>query len=146
MTRLLEGLLDYETLSERALSAHWEGLTEEQRAEFVSLLRQLVERSYQSNLQNTLDYEVEYVGSEGSGSAVTIKTEARSRENRRAPTVSIDYELRRSGGNWRVTDVTTDGSSMVRSYRGQFNRIISRDGFDGLLERMRSRLGQGSDI
>ena len=46
----------------------------------------------------------------------------------------------RTGRHWRVSDVTTDGVSMVRNYREQFNRIIDRDGWDELISRMQRRL------
>lgn len=141
LTGVLGDLLDYEELSRRALGAHWEARTPTERTEFVSVLRQLVERNYQQNLQNTLDFDIRYLGAEAADGAVVVRTEARARSNRRAPPVSIDYTLRHSGGEWRVFDVKTDGSSMVRAYRSQFNRIIGRDGWDGLMTRMREQLG-----
>ena len=143
VTRMLSGLLDYEELAKRALSNHWDGLEEAQRSEFVSILEQLVERNYRANLQRTLSFEVRYEGAEAQGDAVLVRTEARSRENRRAPPVSIDYLMQREGRGWRVFDVTVDdGLSMVQNYRRQFDRIIEREGWDGLMQRMRDRLEQ----
>lgn len=143
---IIGGLLDYEAVSREALGDTWEERSEEERAEFVSLLRQLVERSYQQNLQRTLDYEVRWGGESPRGDAVLVQTTARSRENRRTPEVTIEYRMERRGNGWVVVDVVTDGVSMVRNYRNQFARIIRRDGWDGLMSRMRSRLEQGSSI
>lgn len=140
LTSLLANLLDYEELSRRALGEHWEARSEAERTDFVAVLRQLVERNYQANLQNTLEFDVRYLGADAADGAVVVRTEARSQTNRRAPAVSIDYTLRHNDGEWRVFDVKTDGSSMVRAYRSQFNRIISRDGWDGLMTRMRGQL------
>ena len=50
----------------------------------------------------------------------------------------------RVGNEWKVVDVATDGVSMVENYRSQFNRIITRDGWDELLTRMQRRLEQGA--
>ena len=146
LSTILGELLDYDELSRRALSQHWEAQAPESRAAFVDLLRQLVERSYQANLENTLDYEVSYEGAEAIEGGVLVRTLARSATNRRAPAVSIEYRLHRERGQWRVFDVTTDGSSMVRSYRSQFNRIIGREGWEGLMRRMRARLEAGSEV
>ena len=141
LTRMLTDLLDYEELSRRALSDHWSEQSEESRTEFVSLLRQLVERNYRSNLRRTLSFEVAYEGAEDREGEALVRTRARDRRNRRAPPVAIDYLMRKQGTNWRVVDLTVDeGLSMVQNYRRQFNRIIRRDGWDGLINRMRSRL------
>ena len=137
---ILEGLVDYEELSKQALGDHWDARSAEERAEFVSLLRQLVERSYKSNLQQTLDYQLRYGDAEAEGDTVLVRTTARSRKNRRAPEVSIDYRLRRVDGQFRVYDIITDGVSMVRNYRSQFHRIIEKDAWKGLIDRMKKKL------
>ncbi len=142
---LLDGLLDYPELARRALGRHWEGRTEAERREFSELLEKLVARSYQENLQRTLSFEVDYVGAEPGSDGVVVKTRARDRRNRRAQAVEIDYSMRKVGEAWRVYDVHTDGVSLVENYRGQFNRIIARDGFAGLLQKMRTRLQNGAD-
>lgn len=144
LSRLFEDMLDYEELSRRSLSRHWNDRTPAQRTEFVTLLRQLVERAYQTNLERTLRFVVEVTGSEVQGDATVVHTRAQSRDNRRAPAVEVDYSLRQSGGRWRVFDIHTDGVSLVANYRAQFNRIIGRDGWDGLISTMRSRAADGS--
>ena len=143
LTGILSNLLDYEGLSQRALGEHWEGQTPEARTRFVNLLRQLVERNYESNLERILDFEISYEAEARRGEHTMVSTSARSRENRRQPAVEIEYLMRPEGREWRVIDVTTDGVSMVENYRRQFNRIISRDGWDELITRMEARLADG---
>ena len=75
-----------------------------------------------------------------------VRTTARSKKERRKPPIEIAYALHQVEGKWRVFDVVTDGVSMVRNYRGQFARILRKDGWDGLLQRMRDRLDQGSEF
>ena len=135
----LEGLLDYDALAEAALVDHWSGLQPAQRTEFVGLLRQLVQRSYRNNLESTRDFVIRYTGTDTRGQSHIVHTTARSRTNGRAPEVGIDYELRQNGASWKVTDVVTDGVSLVRNYRSQFHRIVQRDGWDALIRRMRER-------
>lgn len=141
--RMLQDLLDYQELAERSLGEHWTERSEQERSEFVELLRKLIERNYKQNLERTLDYEVRYTGAEKENDAVLVRTTARSRENRRAPPVSIDYRLKKESGTWRVFDVVTDGVSMVNNYREQFDGIIDEDGWNGLLDRMRNKLQEG---
>src|SRR5438045_2346855 len=59
--KLLAGtLLDYEELARRSLAAHWDKLTAPQRTEFVTTLRQLIERNYVKQLRASLDSQVQY--------------------------------------------------------------------------------------
>jgi len=140
LTRLLNQLLDYRGVSEAALGDHWEAHTEEERTQFVDLLRRLVERNYETNLARILEFEVTYDDERRRGDSTTVTTQARSRSQRRQPPVEIEYTMRNTGGQWRVFDVTTDGVSMVRNYREQFSRIIDRDGWSELISRMQRRL------
>ncbi|MCB9659289.1 MAG: ABC transporter substrate-binding protein [Polyangiales bacterium] len=140
LSAMVSELLDLEELSRLALRDHWESRTPEQRAEFVSLLRRLVQEQYERNLERTMNYTVTYDGADVRGQVVTVRTLARSGTNGRAPAVSIDYQMKKVGNVWRVFDIATDGVSLVRNYRTQFNRIITRDGWDALIARMRDRL------
>jgi phospholipid transport system substrate-binding protein len=142
----INGLLDYEELSRRALRDHWEGRTPQQREQFVALLRQLVERNYESNLERTLDFEVSYDSESPREGTSLVTTTARSRTQRRQPPVEIAYTMVQRGNEWKVVDVATDGVSMVDNYRSQFNRIITRDGWDELITRMQRRLEAGDDV
>ncbi len=145
LTRTLNELLDYEELSRRSLGAHWDSRNPADRERFVTLLRQLVERNYEGNLERIVDFEITYERETPRDGLTVVHTTARSRTQRRQPPVAIEYTLRRAGDAWRVVDVRTDGVSMVDNYRNQFNRIITRDGWDELIARMQRRLDSGSE-
>lgn len=144
VTRILSELLDYQELSRRALGTHWESRTPQQREQFVGLLRQLVERNYEANLERIHDFDVQYTREDTSAGGTVVHTSARSRTERRQPPVEISYSMHLTGGQWRVFDVTTDGVSLVRNYNRQFNRIINQDGWDALITRMQERLAAGA--
>ncbi len=147
--RVVDGLLDYEGLSRRALSNHWTRLTAAQRDEFLAIFRKLVEKSYKENLKETLDnIAIDYLGWEDiQGGNVLVRTlvrKIRTRRARRAQT-AIAYEMTLVDGVWKVIDVITDDVSLVQSYRDQFNSIIGRAasfdaGWADLMSRMRRKL------
>lgn len=144
VTRVLSDLLDYQELSRRALGAHWDTRTPAERERFVTLLRQLVERNYEQNLERIREFEVRYVGEEPTAGGTIVRTEARSRTERRQPPVEIAYSMHLQGSEWRVFDVVTDGVSLVRNYHNQFHRIITQNGWDELIRRMEQRLAAGA--
>jgi phospholipid transport system substrate-binding protein len=135
----VDAMLDYSALAEESLGKHWGQLSEAQRTEFRSLLQQLVRRAYQRDLRKTLDYEVAVRGAENLQGGRLVKTVARHRSNSRSEPLSIDYALHQVDGAWLVFDIITDGSSLVRNYRNQFNRVIKKHGVEGLLARMRKK-------
>ncbi|MBN1655257.1 MAG: ABC transporter substrate-binding protein [Deltaproteobacteria bacterium] len=139
----LDELLDYDAVSREALRDHWSELNATKQGEFVALLKQLVESNYRRNLESTLEYDIRYIDESDRTTGTVVRTVARSKKNRRAPEIHIDYTLKKTNKDWRVVDVVTDGVSLVSNYRNQFNRIINRDGWDELLKRMRKRIESG---
>jgi len=51
----------------------------------------------------------------------------------------MDYRLMSKDGDWRVYDVVADGVSLVRNYRGQFDRVIRESSFAELVDKLRKK-------
>lgn len=146
LTVLLGEFLDYEKLARLSLDREWDKRTPKERARFVSLLRQLVERQYQRNMESTLQYKVSWVGTEPVDSdSVLVKSSARSQKKKRQPAITIDYTMSPYRKEWRVWDIWTDGVSLVKNYRRQFRRVIRDEGWKGLIKRMEDRLNSTDD-
>ena len=139
VTRSVRDFLDIDTLGKRALRDHWDKIGAGQRRDFLENLRGLVEANYIKALRANVDYEVKYLGETAQGEQLLVKTEVVARRNGRPRTISIDYVLTREGKAWRAFDVVTDGVGLVDNYRAQFNKIIAKDGMNGLLDRMRKK-------
>ena len=86
---LLDQLLDYEELAKRSLDREWNARKDAELKEFVSLLRQLVERQYQKNLETTLSYKVKYVSAQPLEQGAMVKTTAKSTKKLRDPMLEI---------------------------------------------------------
>jgi phospholipid transport system substrate-binding protein len=43
------------------------------------------------------------------------------------------------GGKWRIYDVIAENISLVNNYRSQFNRVIAKSSFEGLLKMMKQQ-------
>jgi phospholipid transport system substrate-binding protein len=139
VTRSVRDFLDIDTLGQRAMRDHWAKLSASQRHDFLQLLRELVETNYIKALRANLSYEVNYLGESQDGDGLLVKTEVQATRRGRPRSIEIDYQLTRDGQAWRAFDVVTDGVGLVENYRAQFNKIIARDGFGGLMDRMRKK-------
>jgi phospholipid transport system substrate-binding protein len=142
---VLDSMIDYDQLARQAMASHWDGLTTAQRKEFTELLKELVRRSYERNIKGILDWRVEYLGEDSDPNGVTVHTRATSKTNTREEPISIDYKLVEVSDNWRVYDIVTEGSSLVGNYRSQFNRIYQKDGYQGVIRRMKSKIAKGGE-
>jgi phospholipid transport system substrate-binding protein len=139
--RLVGGFLDYRELAHRSLAKHWETLTAPQRVEFVSTLRELVERSYLKQVRGDPSYNIKYVKEEKAGSEATVEATLTTMTRNKKVEIALVYKMVYKD-RWLVYDVITDEQSMLENYRAEFNKIINKDGFDALLKRMKKKLDE----
>ncbi|MBK8480438.1 MAG: ABC transporter substrate-binding protein [Proteobacteria bacterium] len=140
LTRVVAQFLDFPELARLALGRHWEKRTNAERQEFSELLRQLIERNYLKQLRSNLNYAVRYLGEEIVGDKAAITTAIDVKRKGRSEALQIQYKMRQGTDGWMVYDVITDDVSVVRNYRSQFNRIIQRQSYGALVEKLRSKL------
>jgi phospholipid transport system substrate-binding protein len=132
-----------EEMARRALGRHWRDLSADQRQEFVALFSDLLERSYVGKIEGTgagsqVAYPKETIDDEGFASVLTVIT------NRLGSQVEVEYRLLRRDGTtpWEVYEIVIEGVSLINNYRTQFNNIIHRTSYDGLVKQLRLKQEQ----
>lgn len=144
----LNALLDYDDMAKTALGAgtatdEYSKRTKEELAEFTTILKQLIEKNYKKKLQETLNYDIVNKGEEAKGSDALVKTEAKSIKDKKAAPVLIDYVVRKKGASHIVVDIIVEDSPMVsRTYRKEFASTIKKDGWAGLIKKMKDKLAK----
>jgi len=139
VAQIFDGLLDYERLAKDSLGSSWAERTDAEKKEFQALLTKLVQAAYTKNIRSTLDYKIVIEGSKKAKEGELISTVARHKSDKRKEAIHINYLVHQIGGKWRVYDIITEGSSLVKNYKSQFRRIIRKKGFSELLTRMRKK-------
>jgi phospholipid transport system substrate-binding protein len=141
---LFDEMLDYAALSEGSLGTEWAPRSDVEKAQFSDLLKQLVRKGYERNLKKILNFNVEYVAEDAADAgAMMVKTQAKSKTDAREEPVEIIFKVTQKAGVWRVQDIVTEGVSLVSSYRGQFTKIVKKDGFPVLIQKMKDKLAKG---
>ena len=140
---LFDEMLDYAALSEGSLGTEWAPRTDAEKAEFSGLLKQLVRKGYERNLKKILNADVAYVSEDAAGGATMVKTKAKPKGDSHDEPVEIAFKLAEKNGAWRIQDIVTEGVSLVSSYRGQFTKIVKKDGFPVLIQKMKDKLAKG---
>jgi phospholipid transport system substrate-binding protein len=140
VTASVRELLDIEELGKRAMVDQWSKLTADQQNEFLSTLRALIEDNYVRGLRANLEYTVDYTGeSADQDDNLVVATMINTKRHGRPYKIEVDYVLRRQGDKYKAWDVKTDGVGLVENYRTQFNKIVERDGFAGLIAKMKKK-------
>jgi phospholipid transport system substrate-binding protein len=145
VTTSVRGFLDIDQLGKRAMVDNWQKLSRAQQDQFLALLRSLIEDNYVRALRANLEYAVEYTGeSTDSSGNIIVTTKIQAKRKGRPYTIAVDYVLVKDGDKLRAWDVKTDGAGLVENYRTMFDKIIDKDGFDGLIARMKKKAASGS--
>ncbi len=137
MKSLIFPKFNFLEMGKRSLgSKRWKERSPEERKVFVDVFGKLLENSYANKLESFHDEKINYVDEIVKGKYAMVKTEV----IRKNGTVNVDYKLIQGGGEWRVYDIVVEGVSMIKNYRSQFARIIHKDSFDTLMEKLNAKV------
>ncbi|MBU0674900.1 MAG: ABC transporter substrate-binding protein [Proteobacteria bacterium] len=140
-TRIIKAVdirFDFREMSMRTLGKVWDEKSEEQRGVFQKLFADLLKNNYIGRIEGYSNEEISYhkviMDKTGSRAMVFTSVIKNTRE------ISINYKLILKGHDWRVYDVEIEGVSLVKNYRSEFSRIISKEDYAGLIKRMEEKV------
>lgn len=145
--RLVHQTFDFRRSAQLALGPAWATRSPAEQDEFARLFGTLLERAYILGIASRAGIggavNVNYVDEAADGDWVTVKTTVVSRDGGVTP---YTYWMTKLNDRWAVCDVVIDGFSVVANYRSQFTRILQTASFSDLLQRMRAKVSEASDI
>ena len=137
--KIADEIFDFGEIARRALGRYWQPLTEPQRTEFVGLFADLLERSYISKIELYGGEKIIYSGDRVEGDLATVSTKIITKNGTEVP---VNYRLFKHGDRWMIYDINIEGISLESNYRTQFNKIIQTNGYNSLVEKMKSKQTQ----
>ena len=143
LRRIAGEVFDFNEISRRSLGRHWQARTPAERAEFVRLFADLLERAYVGKLELYSGEKIEYVGEVPDGDVTTVKTRIITKQGTAIP---VDYRMFQENGQWRAYDALIEGVSLVGNYRTQFNTVIQRSSYEGLVKALRAKAEEGAPL
>ncbi len=135
---LIRSRFDFREMARRSLARHWKKISPEEEREFVAVFSDLLEASYIGKIEAYTDEKVTYDREtvRGRGKYGIVNTTIVTKD----VDIPIDYKVIFRNGKWRIYDVVIEGVSFVSTYRSQYNKIIVKQSFAELLQRMKSKL------
>ena len=132
--------VDHLAIATASLGPEWDARTPAERAEFVDLMFELIERAYDRIQTKARGCRVEMTGQEMRPDGRIIR-----RFTARSPGAeddSMTFSLTFAGEDkkWLLKDFETDGVSLVSIYRSQFRKILKNEGFAVLIQKMKAKV------
>ncbi|HEV2171123.1 MAG TPA: ABC transporter substrate-binding protein [Candidatus Binatus sp.] len=145
---IAESHFDFAEMGRSACGYHWKTFTPEQKAEFVPLFTKFIEDVYLSQIES---YSVEKINQQINSSKIAFTRQVSDSPDYaevfssvtlqdRPDPVSVNYEMSRQNGEWKIYDITIDAISVIANYRNQFNRVLNNDGYDKLIALMKQKI------
>ena len=136
--KIVEETFDLGEMTRRTLGPHWQSLTEAERAEFVTLFGDLLDRAYFTRIAAYNGEKITVLADSIDGDLATVRTRIVTQQGTEVP---VDYRMLRRGDRWVVYDVSIEGVSLVANYRAQFNRIIQTSSYQALVDKLKAKRG-----
>ncbi len=140
LKELVNGVIDFRVMGQRALGPHWEDLGEDQREEFVSVFREVVRAQSMGDL-GVYNSAVTYDQIDVQRDSAFVRTQT-TYEGR---TTAVEYVLERREDEWRAEDIIIDGVSTVEGYARSFQTVVRKRGFDSLMKSLRKKRDEVTD-
>ena len=130
---LLTKFIDFEGMAKAALGSQWEKMTPKKRSDLIKAFSKRLKQASASQLDFYRSTEIKYETETGNGGEVTVPT---SMVVKGEPT-HVNYVMRQDkDGVWKIEDIVIDDLSTIETYRGQFQKVIAKEGVDGLIARL----------
>lgn len=137
LSDLMRGFLDTDALAHLAADRHLQGRSDAEVKEFLRLFHEFFVRTYVQRLLLFDAPEFAFGKETVTGDEAQVATEVITPGDRFA----VAYALRRVAAGWRATDIQVEGVSLARNFKAQFDNAVEKSSFEGLLERLRSKVG-----
>jgi phospholipid transport system substrate-binding protein len=138
LSALLKNFLDTDSMGRAALGKHWSEFSAAQQKEFLSLFRELFQRTYVQKLLLFERPDFGYVGEQRNGDG-TARVDTKIITPR--DEFAVTYQMRPDGEHWLSTDIQIEDLSLTTNFRRQLDRLLSKSSAEEVLDRMRKKYG-----
>ena len=129
-------IFDFREMARSSLGQTWDTLTSEEQDQFVGLFTRLIEQRYKGKLDAYDNQKIIYKKELIKGNKALIYTAVVDKDLE----IPIDYRLKENQGKWLVYDLKIENVSLIVNYRRDFDSIIRKEQFAGLVEKISKQL------
>jgi phospholipid transport system substrate-binding protein len=124
--------VDLDGMAKSALGKTWTETPPAKQKKFLEAFKSRFRKATSEQLDQYRSTEIKYFPEKTEDADTVVPTEVVVKGE---PT-RVDYRMHQQSGGWRIVDIVVDDVSTVENYRSSFNRIIKKEGMDGLIARL----------
>jgi len=130
---------DFPVMSRWILGINWIKASQGQRQAFINEFKTLMVCTYAKTLMDYSVKEIKYLPVQTEPMTNLAMVKIKIWKDGSSNDIPINYKMHISNGEWKVIDITVDGISLVRTYRGLFASEIRKNGLDSLITNLMER-------
>ncbi len=135
--KIIRNRFDFPEMARRSLGGYWRDITDKDREEFIDLFTQLLREAYIGKIEAYTDEKITYKKEDSIAPGLAeVRTFVITPNNE----IPVYYRCMLVGKDWKVYDLVIEGVSLVNNYRSQFQRIILRESYKGLITRLKAKI------
>lgn len=138
----VDQLLNYQALAETSLGGpkHYASKCASRCAEFEKLLARLIRENYLKRIRSDKKYDLTIQGEEVKARGTHVRTQIALTRDGKPEVIEVVYLMEETPEGWKVGDIVTDGVSLAKNYRFEFNKILKDKGIDELISRLEGKV------
>lgn len=129
---VVNDMFDFREMAKSSLGKNWSSLSTEEQDNFVGLFKSLIEQRYIGKIDSYDNQKVVYKKERVQGKKAIIYTDIIDKDLE----IPIDYRLKEKQGKWLIYDMKIENVSLVANYRRDFDSIMRKEKFAGLMEKI----------
>ncbi len=127
---------DFEEMSKRVLGSQWRSLSATQQSQFVEIFTELLKYAYVRQVDRYTGQRIEFLDERIRGRRAEVKTLFVDGDTE----IPVSYILIERGEQWLIYDVVVEGVSLIRNYLEQFQEILRKENFKGLITKLEAKI------
>jgi len=131
-------VVDVDWIGKFVLGKYWRRATDEQKKEYLEAYRLFLQKTYVSNFKkyDGEKVKIKKTRKEDEGEYLVETTIERGN----GKTLDVDYKVRNTEGGKKIFDIYIEGVSLLNTQRTEFNSVVSRNGLDNFIKKMKYRV------
>jgi len=134
--KIVRERFDFQEMSKRVLGHQWRNLNDKEKGEFEDVFTQLLQYAYIGKIDEYAGQKIEFTQQRIKGDRAEVQTLLVDK----AKSIPVSYIMLLRGEQWMAYDVVVEGVSLVRNYMEQFQEIIRKDGYAGLVKQIEEKI------
>jgi phospholipid transport system substrate-binding protein len=124
---------NFQAMTASAVGRNWDKANADQKSRLMEEFKTLLVRTYSSALASYSSQKFDFRPLRAKPTDTDVTVYVRILQSGSEP-VTIDYDMEKRPGGWKVWDVRVGGISLVANYRTEFDNLIRQSGVEGLIK------------